>query len=56
MIETYLNAIAAIAIAQITPGPNLLAVAGVALNQGRRTAFMVTLGVATAIFVLPVFG
>ena len=51
MIETYLIAIAAIAIAQITPGPNLLAVAGVALNQGRRTAFMVTLGVATAIFV-----
>lgn len=36
---------------QIASGPNLLAVAGAALGQGRRAAIFVALGVATAIFV-----
>lgn len=51
MLEIYGITLAAIVIAQITPGPNLLAVAGAALSKGRGAALAVTLGVATAIFV-----
>jgi threonine/homoserine/homoserine lactone efflux protein len=51
MLETYLVTLAGLALGQITPGPNLLAVAGAALGQGRRAAFFTALGVATAIFV-----
>ncbi|WMT89247.1 LysE family translocator [Pelagibacterium sp. H642] len=51
MIEIYGITLIAIIIAQITPGPNLLAVAGMALSQGRAAALLVTLGVATAIFI-----
>ncbi|WMT86606.1 LysE family translocator [Pelagibacterium sp. 26DY04] len=51
MIEIYGITLVAIIIAQITPGPNLLAVAGMALSQGRAAALLVTLGVATAIFI-----
>ncbi|WP_196260638.1 LysE family translocator [Pelagibacterium limicola] len=50
MIEVYAIALVAVVLAQITPGPNLLAVAGAALAQGRRAALYVTLGVASAIF------
>lgn len=51
MLEIYGITIAAIVVAQITPGPNLLAVAGTALSQGRGAALLVTFGVATAIFI-----
>ncbi|PVE23008.1 LysE family translocator [Microvirga sp. KLBC 81] len=51
MLQAYLMTLAAVALGQITPGPNLMAVAGVALGQGRRSAFFLTLGIATAIFI-----
>ncbi len=51
MLETYLITLAGIVLGQIAPGPNLLAVAGAALGQGRRAAFFLALGVASAIFV-----
>ncbi|MBA3677594.1 MAG: LysE family translocator [Sphingosinicella sp.] len=50
MIEIYLLTLAGIVLGQILPGPNLLAVAGAALGQGRKAAMFVALGVATAIF------
>lgn len=51
MLNIYLLTLGGIALAQIAPGPNLLAVAGAALGQGFRAAAFVALGVATAIFV-----
>jgi len=51
MLQAYLMAITAVALGQITPGPNLMAVAGAALGQGRRSALFLTLGVATAILI-----
>ncbi|HZH52239.1 MAG TPA: LysE family transporter [Microvirga sp.] len=51
MLKIYLITLAGIVLGQISPGPNLLAVAGAALGQGRRAAFFLALGVATAIFV-----
>jgi len=51
MIEIFGMVLGAVALAQIAPGPNLLAVAGVALNQGRGAALWVAAGVATAIFI-----
>lgn len=51
MIEIYLLTLAGIMLGQILPGPNLLAVAGAALGQGRKAASFVALGVATAIFI-----
>lgn len=51
MLEIYLVTLLGVALGQVSPGPNLLAVAGAALGQGRRSAAYVALGVATAIFV-----
>ncbi|MFC4171602.1 LysE family translocator [Microvirga sp. GCM10011540] len=51
MLQAYLTTLTAVALGQITPGPNLMAVAGAALGQGRRSAFFLTLGVATAILI-----
>src|SRR5919106_4386367 len=51
MLDLYLVTLAGLMLGQMAPGPNLLAVAGAALGQGRRAAVFVTLGVATAIFV-----
>jgi threonine efflux protein len=51
MLSIYLITLVGVVLAQIAPGPNLLAVAGAALGQGLRAALFVTLGVATAIFV-----
>lgn len=42
-------ALGATVLAQASPGPNLLAVAGAALGQGLRTALFVTMGIATAV-------
>jgi threonine/homoserine/homoserine lactone efflux protein len=50
-VSIYLVTLAGVLLAQIAPGPNLLAVAGAALGQGLRAATFVSLGVATAIFV-----
>lgn len=50
MLEAYLITAVGVALGQVAPGPNLLAVAGVALGQGRRPAVFVAFGVATAIF------
>lgn len=50
MAEIYLITLAGVALGQLLPGPNLLAVAGAALGQGRNAAMFVALGVATAIF------
>lgn len=51
MLEVYLITFVGIVLGQISPGPNLLAVAGAALGQGRRAAVFVALGVSTAILV-----
>lgn len=51
MLESYAVTLTGLALAQIAPGPNLLAVAGAALGQGRRDALFVTLGVACGILV-----
>jgi threonine/homoserine/homoserine lactone efflux protein len=51
MLKIYLITLAGIVLGQIAPGPNLLAVVGAALGQGRRAALFLSLGVATAIFI-----
>ncbi|MYZ49660.1 LysE family translocator [Propylenella binzhouense] len=51
MLNAYLLALGGLFLAQIAPGPNLMAVAGAALGQGRRIAFFVALGIASAILV-----
>lgn len=50
MVNAYIVALGWVTLSQILPGPNLLAVIGVACGQGRRAAVCVALGVATAIF------
>ena len=50
MLAIYLSVIFGIIAAQIAPGPNLLAVASVALSQGRKPAILVASGVATGVF------
>lgn len=50
-VSIYLLVLAGIVPAQLAPGPNLVAVAGVALGEGRRNAAFVAFGVATAIFI-----
>lgn len=47
MMAVYFSALAVTVAAQLSPGPNLLAVAGVALGQGRLPAVAAALGVAT---------
>lgn len=51
VLEIYIVTLAGIVLGQIAPGPNLLAVAGAAMGQGRRAASFLALGVATAIFI-----
>ncbi|MCO5730325.1 LysE family translocator [Rhizobium sp. SSA_523] len=51
MLHAYLIALTGIALAQISPGPNLFAVAGAGLGHGRKAAFFVVLGIASAILV-----
>lgn len=50
MSDIVLIALTGTILAQMAPGPNLLAVAGAALGQGRRAALFTTAGVASAIF------
>lgn len=50
MLKVYAITLIGVVLAQIAPGPNLLAVANAALKQGLRSALFVSLGIATAIF------
>lgn len=47
MLQAFLLTAAGICIAQASPGPNMMAVAGAALSQGRRAALLVVLGIAS---------
>ncbi|MGF1551114.1 MAG: LysE family translocator [Paracoccaceae bacterium] len=51
MIEAFTAALAGTVLAQASPGPNLAAVASVALAQGRAAALMVVAGVASGVLV-----
>ena len=51
MLTIYLSALMATLAAQMAPGPNLLAVANVALAQGRFPALCVAAGVASGVLV-----
>lgn len=51
MIEAYILAIIGVALAQASPGPNMMAVAGAALSQGRAAALHTVAGVAFAMLV-----
>jgi threonine efflux protein len=51
MMTIYLGVFFGIIAAQLAPGPNLLAVASVALAQGRQPAICVAAGVATGVLI-----
>ena len=51
MIEAYLVTLVGVALAQASPGPNMLAVAGAALGTGRRIALWTVAGVASGMIV-----
>lgn len=51
MLEAFLIAWLGMVAAQAAPGPNLVAVAGVAMSNGRTRALMVSLGVASGIII-----
>ncbi|MEM7069079.1 MAG: LysE family translocator [Pseudomonadota bacterium] len=50
MLEAYIVVLAGVILAQAAPGPNLIAVAGVALGTGRIHAIATAIGVSLAIF------
>jgi threonine efflux protein len=47
MLTPILAALLGVMAAQASPGPNMMAVAGAALSQGRRSALLVVAGIAT---------
>jgi threonine/homoserine/homoserine lactone efflux protein len=47
MLHAYVFALVGIALAQVSPGPNLFAVAGAGLGQGLRPALFIVVGIAT---------
>lgn len=47
MISAFVVALLGVMAAQASPGPNMMAVAGAALAQGRRTALLVVSGIAS---------
>lgn len=51
MTALFLTTMLGIIAAQLAPGPNLLAVAGVALTDGRRAGIAVAAGVATGVVI-----
>ena len=51
MLEAFAVTLVGVALAQASPGPNMLAVAGAALGEGRRMALWTVAGVATAMLV-----
>ena len=50
MLEAFLLTLLGIIPAQLSPGPNLVAVAGAALAEGRRAGIATALGIACGIF------
>ena len=51
MIEAFLAAWIGVALAQASPGPNMMAVASVALGQGRKAALLAVLGIGSGTLV-----
>ena len=51
MLEAFAAAIVGVALAQASPGPNMLAVASAALGAGRRAGLMTVAGVASGMLV-----
>jgi len=51
MLEAILAAWIGVALAQASPGPNMMAVAAVALGQGRKAALLVVAGIGTGTLV-----
>jgi threonine efflux protein len=51
MLEAFLAAWIGVALAQASPGPNMMAVAALALGQGRKAALLVVAGIATGTLV-----
>lgn len=51
MLTIYMVTLLGVIAAQVSPGPNLISVASVALSQGRRAALFVVIGVATGMLV-----
>lgn len=51
MFEAFFITLLGVAAAQASPGPNLIAVASVAMGQGRRSALLVTLGISTGMLI-----
>ena len=51
MLTIYLVTLLGVIAAQVSPGPNLVAVASVALAQGRQAALFVVTGVASGMLV-----
>ena len=51
MLHAFLIAWVGVALAQVSPGPNMMAVIAVALAQGRRHALLVALGIASGTLV-----
>lgn len=51
MLTAFLTALLATVAAQAAPGPNLLAVASIALSRGRTAAIMVAAGVASGVWI-----
>ena len=47
MVSAFVTAMLAVLAAQISPGPNMMAVAGAALKQGRSAALLVVSGIAS---------
>lgn len=47
MLKAFFIAWLGVALAQVSPGPNMMAVIAVALGQGRRHAVLVALGIAS---------
>jgi threonine efflux protein len=51
MLEAFLAAWIGVALAQASPGPNMMAVASVALGQGRKPALLLVTGIGTGTLV-----
>ena len=47
MLEAYFVTLAGLMAMQVSPGPNLIAIASAAMGQSRRAALLVALGIAT---------
>ena len=55
MLQSFLLALVGVAAAQASPGPNMFAVIGAALGNGRRAALLVVAGIASGTLVWAAF-